>query len=90
VRLFIEQTPERLDAIRRALDVGDAPGLERTAQTMEGTAVSLAMPRLRDISHRIAIHGQRGEIAEAAALVKELDEAVGSGTAAVRDAIDAA
>jgi signal transduction histidine kinase/CheY-like chemotaxis protein len=90
VRLFIEQTPERLDAIRRALDAGDASGLERSAQTMEGAAVSLAMPRLRDIAHRIAIHGQRGELDRAAALVAELDEAVGSGTAAAKHAIEAA
>jgi hypothetical protein len=48
------------------------------------------MPRLRDIAHRIAIHGRRGELEEAAALVAELDQAVGSSTAAVRRAIDVA
>jgi HPt (histidine-containing phosphotransfer) domain-containing protein len=90
VRLFIEQTPERLAVIRRALDAGDTPTLERIAQKVEGSAVGLAMPRLRDIAHRIAVHSQRGELREAAALVKDLDEAVGSGTAAMRDAIDAA
>jgi len=90
VRLFIDQTPQRLDAIRRALDAGDAPTVGRTAEKVEGSAVGLAMPRLRDIAHRIAVHSQRGELREAAALVKELDEAVGSGTAAMRDAIDAA
>ena len=90
VKLFLEQTPERLDEIRRALDAGDAPSLERSAHSMEGTALSLAMPRLREISHRIAIHSRRGELAEAAALVAELDEAVGTGTAAVRRAIGVA
>ena len=89
-KLFLEQSPERLDQIRRALDQGDATLLERSAHTMEGAALSLAMPRLRDISHRIAIHSQRGELKEAAALVAELDEAVGSGAAAVRRAIDVA
>jgi hypothetical protein len=48
------------------------------------------MPRLRDITHRIAVHSKRGELEEAAALVAELDEAIGSGTAAVRRAIDVA
>ncbi|HUF75176.1 MAG TPA: response regulator, partial [Longimicrobiales bacterium] len=90
VKLFLEQTRERLDEIRRALDAGDASSLERSAHTMEGAAVSLAMPRLREISHRIAIHSQRGELEEAAALVTELDEAVGRGTAAVRRAIEVA
>jgi two-component system, sensor histidine kinase and response regulator len=90
VMLFLEQTPERLDEIRRALDAGDASSLERSAHTMEGAALSLAMPRIRDISHRIAVHSQRGELEQAAALVAELDEAVGSGTAAVRRAVDVA
>jgi len=90
VKLFLEQTPERLNAIRRALDAGDAVTLERSAHTVEGAAFGLAMPRLRDIAHRIAIHGQRGELEEAAALVADLDEAVGSSTAAVRLAVDVA
>jgi len=87
IKLFIEQTPERMAEIRRALDAGDAPTLERSAHTIEGAAVSLAMPRLRDISHRIAILSQRGELEEAAALLGQLEEAVGSGTAAARRAI---
>jgi PAS domain S-box-containing protein len=90
VKLFLEQTPRRLQAIRRALDAGDRGGLERSAHTMEGAAQSLAMPRLRDIAHRIAIHSREGELEQAAALVVELDEAIGSGTQAVKDAIDAA
>ncbi len=90
VKLFLEQTPERLATIQRALDARDAGSLEATAHGMEGAAVSLAMPRLRDIARRIAVHGRRGELEEAAALVAELNEAVGSGTQAVREAIDAA
>jgi CheY-like chemotaxis protein len=90
VKHFLEQTPEHLEAIRRALDAGDATTLERSAHTMEGAAVSLAMPRVRDISRRIAVHSQRGELEAAAALVAELDEAVGSGTEAVRRSIDVA
>jgi two-component system, sensor histidine kinase and response regulator len=90
LKLFIEQTPERLSAIRRALDAGDALTLERSAHSVEGAALGLAMPRLRDIAHRIAVHGQKGELEEAAALVAQLDEAVGSSTAAVRRAMDVA
>jgi HPt (histidine-containing phosphotransfer) domain-containing protein len=90
VRLFLEKTPERLDAIHRALDARDAAGVERTAGQMEHAAVSLAMPRLRDIAHRIAELGKRGELAQAAKLVGDLDEAVGSGTSAVREFINAA
>jgi CheY-like chemotaxis protein/HPt (histidine-containing phosphotransfer) domain-containing protein len=90
VKLFLEQTPERLEAIHRALDASDTESLERTAHAMEDAAVTLAMPRLRDVAHRIAVLSRRGELDQAASLVKELDEVVGSGTSAVRDLISAA
>ncbi|MGE0158088.1 MAG: response regulator [Gemmatimonadales bacterium] len=90
VKLFLEQTPERLEAIHRALDAADKESLEHTAHAMEDAAVTLAMPRLRDIAHRISVLGRRGQLAQAAELVRELDEVVGSGTSAVRDLISAA
>jgi two-component system, sensor histidine kinase and response regulator len=90
VKLFLEQTPDRLEAIHRALDVGDVRSLEQNAQTMEGTAVSLALPRVRSLAHRIAVLSRRGDLAHAAELVVELDEAVGQGTTAVKEAIEAA
>jgi signal transduction histidine kinase/DNA-binding response OmpR family regulator len=90
VRLFLEQTPERLEAIHRALDERDPDALRDAASTIEGTAQRLAMPKLRDIAHRIAVLSRRGELDEAAALTAQLEAAVGSGTSAVRSAIDAA
>jgi len=90
VQLFLEKTPARLEAIHRALDARDAAGLERSAHQMEDAAVSLAMPKLRDVAHRIAELGKRGELAQAAQLVTDLDEAVGSGTLAVRETFTAA
>ena len=90
VKLFIDKAPERLDAIHRALDGRDAASLARTAHMLEDSAVSLAMPRIRDIAHRIAVLGKRGELAQAAQLITDLDEAVSSGRSAVRDLIGAA
>jgi PAS domain S-box-containing protein len=88
VKLFLKQTPERLHAIHRALDAGDANGLELGAHTLEGAAVRMAMPKLRGIAHRIAVLSAKGELEQAAALMAELDEAVGSGTSAVRGAME--
>ena len=65
-------------------------GLERSANAMEDAAVTLAMPRLRDIAHRIAVLSKRGELAQAAKLVIDLEQAVGTGTSAVRDLVGAA
>jgi PAS domain S-box-containing protein len=88
VQLFLEQTPARMEAIRRALDAGDAPGLQRSADTLEGAAVRLAMPRLRDIAHRVAALSGKGELDQAGALMAELEDAVGTGTSAVRGAME--
>jgi len=88
VKVFLEQTPERLEAIHRALDAGDATGIQRGAHTLEGAAVRMAMPRLRDIAHRIAVLSAKGELDQAAALMAQLDEAVGTGTSAVRGAME--
>ncbi|MSR20132.1 MAG: response regulator [Gemmatimonadetes bacterium] len=90
VRIFLDKAPDRLEAIHRALDARDGAGLERTAHLLEDAAVSLAMPRIRDIAHRIAVLGKRGELAQAAQLIIDLDEAVGSGTSAVRELISVA
>jgi PAS domain S-box-containing protein len=89
-KLFLEQTPERLQAIHSALEAHDAEGLEQSAHEMEDAAVTLAMPRLRDIAHRMAVLSKRGDLVQAAKLVRDLDEAVGSGTSAVRDVVSAA
>jgi len=88
VKLFLEQTPERLQSIHRALDAGDATGMQQGAHTLEGTAVRMAMPKLRGIAHRIAVLSAKGELDQAAALMAELDEAVGSGTSAVRGVME--
>jgi two-component system sensor histidine kinase/response regulator len=90
VQLFLETTPARLEAIHNALDAHDAMKLQQTAHQMEDAAVDLAMPKLRDIAHRIAELGKRGELAQAAQLVTDLDEAVGRGTLAVRETFTAA
>jgi CheY-like chemotaxis protein/nitrogen-specific signal transduction histidine kinase len=85
VALFLDKTPERLAAIRGALDAGDGPGAEKPAHSLEGAAVRLAMPRLRDIAHRVAELSAQGDLEGASALLAELEAAVGSVTAAVRD-----
>jgi hypothetical protein len=48
----------------------------------------MAMPRLRDIAHRIAVLSAKGELAQAAELMAQLDEAVGNGTSAVRGVME--
>ena len=90
VSLFLEATPERLAAVHRALDRRDAGALEETAHTIEGTANALAMPRLRDVAHQIGVLSQRGDFEKAVVLMAELDDAIRSGTSAIKDVVDVA
>lgn len=90
LELFLEQTPARLAAIQRALEAGDAETLEEAAHTIEGSAHDLAMPRLRDIAHRIAVLSAQGDFEAAAALTGELEAAFGRGTSAARQAFESA
>lgn len=90
LRLFSEQTPETLTAMHEALSTGDAETLEHAAHAIEGSAHELAMPRLRDIAHRIAVLSGQGDFEAAAALTVELEAAFGRGTSAARQALDSA
>ena len=83
VRLFLEETPARLEALHRALDTGDAEMLGTTAFTIEDRAHQLAMPRLRDIAHRIAVVSGQGDFDQAARLTEELETAFGRGTSEI-------
>lgn len=90
LRVFSEQTPETLSAMHEALDTGDAETLGDAAHTIEGIAHKLAMPRLRDIAHRIAVLSAKGDFESAAALTDELEAAFGRGTSAARQALESA
>jgi len=87
---FLEEAPRRLEAIHDALEHHDADALAKTAHMLEGRADRMAMPRLRDIAHRIAVLSARGDFEESAALTAELDAAVGSGASAIKRSLGAA
>ena len=87
---FLEETPETLDAVHAALERHDAGALQKSAHAIEGSADRLAMPRLRDIAHRISVLSDNGDFEAAAALMDELDAAFGRGASAIRKATGAA
>jgi CheY-like chemotaxis protein len=90
VRLFLQETPQNLAALQGALARRDARTLEDTAHTIEGSAARLAMPRLRDVAHHIAVLSQRGEFEAAAVLMADLDAAFGHGASAIKRSIGSA
>ena len=53
IDMFPESAREELDALRAALDVGDAPTARRAAHTLKGVAASFGATRLQAIAHML-------------------------------------
>ena len=87
---FADTAETRLAELRGAVGDEDAARVDASAHALEALAHRLAMPRLRDVSHRIAAHGRRGEVRSAASLFDELELRVSVARREARDEIDAA
>jgi two-component system sensor histidine kinase/response regulator len=83
--LFSIQTPGHLEALRLAVAGGDAARAGNLAHTLTGSAQTLAAPRLAGLCQTLAKQGREGSLANAAALLDEIEEAF----AEARDALEA-
>jgi two-component system, sensor histidine kinase and response regulator len=68
IRLFLEDCPMRVAAIKAAIDAHDADGLRSAAHALKGVAANLSAPRLLDAARLLEVLGaeSRLEPAEAA------------------------
>lgn len=87
---FDDSAERRLDEINEAVERGDGALVDANAHALEALAHRLAMPHVRDVSHRIAAHGRRGEVVKAADLVDELETRLGRARRAARSVLDVA
>ncbi len=87
---FMERAPAQLDVIRTGLEQQDPGVVRTTARELEASAHALAMPKLRDVAHRVAVLASQGRREEIAALLTELDAAYRGGSAAIEAEFDAA
>ena len=74
--MFLTQGPERVEAILRAVPLGDADGLERAAHSLRGTASTLGMARVQELCLELEQLGASGRANEAAEPAAALQEAV--------------
>jgi signal transduction histidine kinase/CheY-like chemotaxis protein len=65
VDLFIEQCPKLLQAIREAIDEGDAERLRRSAHTLKGTISNFPAGPARGVAARMEIIGIDGDLGSA-------------------------
>ena len=76
LRMFLEDCPSHVAAIRVAVERGDALGIRTAAHTLKGSAGYLTATFVVDAAARLEIIGQEERLAEAAAALEELDGAV--------------
>jgi HPt (histidine-containing phosphotransfer) domain-containing protein len=71
--IYIEDTPKRLEELRKTLAAGDAAGLARAAHTIKGSSSNVGAAALRAAAERLE-HLVRGEgLGGAAPLVAECE-----------------
>ena len=85
LELFSTQTPAHLEALQLAVAGGDAARVCNLAHTLKGSAQTLAAPRLAALCQSLEEAGQEGSLANALALLEEIEEAF----AEARDALEA-
>ncbi len=83
-RIFMDDAPRRLEALRTALADGDAERARRAAHSLKGAAASVALDRARNLAARIEEAADGGQAAEAGALLPELEAALERGMERLR------
>ncbi len=64
VVLFLQDSPERLAGMAKALESGDRESLEREAHTLKGSAGSLCGSRTAEAALRVELMARDGHVAE--------------------------
>jgi HPt (histidine-containing phosphotransfer) domain-containing protein len=76
VTLFAEDAPEHLEAIRRAIPVGDAKALTESAHSLKGSAANFEAGPAADLALRLERMGRAGSLEGAADLCDALAKAI--------------
>lgn len=73
INLFLESAPLLIEALRGAIDAGDAAQLQRNAHTLKGSSASLGARRVSAVCLELEKLGRAGELAGASKWLAELE-----------------
>jgi HPt (histidine-containing phosphotransfer) domain-containing protein len=76
VRMFLEDCPSHLAAIRAAVADGDGARIRSGAHTLKGAAAYLSAAFVADAAAHLETIGREGRLAEAVASLERLEAAV--------------
>lgn len=66
VTIFLEYTPQQLQEISQALDLGDAPGLQGKAHSVKGAAASISAEAVQQAAGALELAGRNRDLEQAA------------------------
>jgi HPt (histidine-containing phosphotransfer) domain-containing protein len=75
--LFLEDVPTQLEALRKDIEGGDAPSVERVAHTLKGSCGNIGATRMATICAELEEAGRSGDLACALALAARLKVELG-------------
>lgn len=74
--LFLQTAPPRVEAVRRAVEAGDWPGVEHAAHSLKSSAGNIGAERVRELADQMEQRADAGKTDGLAALAAELSEAL--------------
>jgi signal transduction histidine kinase/DNA-binding response OmpR family regulator len=82
--LFLEDVPPQLEALREAIEGGNAPSLERVAHTLKGSSSNMGALRMATLCADLEDIGRSGDLSRAPVLLERLEAEFGR----VREALE--
>ena len=80
---FLEDSSKRLEALRGAVQSGDAKALERAAHALKGSSGNMGLRRMQELCRHLESIGKSGAVERAGALMESLEGEWGLAKAAL-------
>ena len=72
-QIFFDECPQLMDAMRRAIDAGDATGLRRAAHTLKGAVDVFVAPAAYEAARKLEAFGKNNDLSQAGEVYAELE-----------------
>ena len=87
-KMFLEDSPTTLDGLKDALAANDAEETRRFAHGLKGAAANISGAELSELARAVEKAGSDGDVTRAAALLPEVEAAMGRLVQALEEELD--
>lgn len=85
IRLFLENAPKRMEAVRGGLEAGDLEAAERGAHSLKSSSANVGGMELRTAAAEMEARASEGDVSACLALLPGLEETYAVTTRALED-----